>query len=258
MKKFLVSILMLSLTVLVFTEDQVAILCYHTFINNCSGPYNFSTDEFKRHIQELKNLGYCFVSWEQILSNQVKGNSNILITIDDGNRTIKNIYENVLKENNIKPILFIYPNIIGKVFYALKYDELHNFYQQGFTIGAHGYYHLYLTHKFFVENPDGFKKEIFLSKCKLEKRLSTEINVFGYPFGIHPPIAEEYVKKAGYKYAFTVDQGFVKIPLELNSNPYSLPRFLVTHYSWKKILNILKNHIKSPIQAFKRGKYENC
>jgi hypothetical protein len=52
---------------------------------------------------------------------------------------------------------------------------------------------------------DGWmKKEIQLSKKKIEEQLGTRVNALAYPFGVHSDKARQAVKEAGYEAAFTV------------------------------------------------------
>ena len=52
------------------------------------------------------------------------GDRNIMISIDDRNQTVYRAYHDVLKPLHIRPLLAIYPNIIGKRKYALTWEQL--------------------------------------------------------------------------------------------------------------------------------------
>jgi peptidoglycan/xylan/chitin deacetylase (PgdA/CDA1 family) len=60
------------------------------------------------------------------------------------------------------------------------------------------------------------KKEIAGSKLLLEKKLGLPIHWFAYPFGDYNKEAVKWVKQAGYKAAFSTEQG--------ENFPFSIPR----------------------------------
>lgn len=225
---------------LVFASNaEVTVLCYHTFIGKKSIATDFSAAEFKAQMQELKDAGFRFVSFTDILSNRVEGNKNILITIDDGNRTVKNIY-GTCESLGITPVLFIYPAITGRVFYSLTFDEIADFHRRGAEIGGHGYYHLYINEKLYKSDPAGFLKEIRKPKLILEKQFSQPVTWFAYPFGSFSPITIQTLKANGYQYAFSLREDTMKIPFELTNNPYTLPRYLMNRGNARSILERIK------------------
>ncbi|OHD56477.1 MAG: hypothetical protein A2Y33_15225 [Spirochaetes bacterium GWF1_51_8] len=220
---------------------KVFVLCYHTFHNEKKSQYNFTPDEFKQHIESIKALGYHFISMDDFLAGKFDYPLNVMITIDDGNATIKNIYNSVLKKNGIMPVFFIYPNIIGKKDYALKFDELVWFKNDGVSFGAHGYFHEYVNQKLYDLSVQRFKDEIYKAKDVLEQKLSIPIKVYAYPFGLYSPITIQHMIIAGYKYAFTINWGYVQTPID-QTKKYEIPRYLVETSSWKSIYETLKKH----------------
>ena len=130
-------------------KGSVFALCYHSFRGKDKIPTDVSINELKDQLDYLKKNGFRFVSFSQIEKGLVKGQKNILITIDDGNRSIIEANEKVFKPMGIKPLLGIYPNLIGKKDYALNWEELKKLSDEGFDIASHGYYHLPLDDKLY-------------------------------------------------------------------------------------------------------------
>ena len=58
------------------------------------------------------------------MNGRITGTKNVLVTIDDGNRSVYEAFQKVFKPNGIRPLLAIYPNIIDKKKYALTWDQL--------------------------------------------------------------------------------------------------------------------------------------
>ncbi len=222
----------------------VHILCYHSFMGD-KNEYSFSLDELSEHIEYFKSQGFTFVSVRDLLNGRVYGSRNILISIDDGHRTVYEAYRDVLRPNNIKPLLGIYPAIIGKKKYALTWEELRDLANKGCDIASHGFYHSKINQKLFDSNKKGFLKEIVHSKKILEEKLEREVDIFIYPFGIVSDLVIEYVKGAGYRYAFSIHRNSLD-PVELKVIPYELPRYLTSRVSWKGNFNsIIRNAKKS-------------
>ncbi|MGA2142437.1 MAG: polysaccharide deacetylase family protein [Brevinematales bacterium] len=229
----------------VFADGKTIALCYHTFIGLPWDQYDFSPLVFSNQIASMKKLGYRFVSFQEMQSNSLTGNTNILITLDDGNQSVRSIFQNILTMNGIKPVLFIYPAIISRMHYALNYSDLQEYENDGAIIGAHGYYHLFVTEKLFKKDSVSFNREIYKTKDVLGQKLNTNISIFAYPFGACSDITVVNMKKAGYDYAFTIKPGQIKVPLSRNTDPYRLPRYLVTKASWKYIYRVLKNNARA-------------
>ena len=79
-----------------------------------------------------------------------------------------------------------------------RFDIIHllatDLQRAGMTIGSHGWTHPHLT----TAGPRELQQEIVESRQTLERRLGTAITLFAYPFGEHPPAAEEAVRRTGY------------------------------------------------------------
>lgn len=223
-----------------FADGQVFVLCYHTFLGKPGIDTDFSTNQFYEQVQAINSLGYRFVSFDDVANNNVTGKKNVLITIDDGNKSVMNVFDPILMKFGIKPVLFIYPAIIGVMHYAFTYPQLRYTMSEGAEIGGHGYNHLYVTQALYTDDLAAFKREIYRSKSSLETNLGVSIRTYAYPYGAYSPITVQHVRNAGYEYAFTLIEKPMLVPLDRNPNLYELPRYMVTHRSWPYIYNILK------------------
>ncbi len=175
----------------------------------------------------FQSKGFHFVSYSDLLHNKVTGTQNLLLVIDDGNQSVYPAYQEIFKPRHIKPILAIYPSIIGKKTYALTWNQLKELSKDGCDIAAHGYYHQLMNQKFYDKDKKGFLKEIYDSKETLENNLKKKITVFVYPNGVRAEITKKTLKEAGYSYAFTINWGPVLSPLSLNKDRYELPRYMI-------------------------------
>lgn len=216
-----------------YSENRgVYLLCYHAFLEK-KDPYSFSNDQFRDQLQRLKKSGFNFVSFEDVINQRVSGTKNILITIDDGNKSVYQAYYSVMKPMGIKPVLGIYPAIIGRVHYAMNWDEVKRLADDGCYIASHGYHHMYLSTKYHDKEPECFKKEIYYSKKVLEEKLGRKIELMLYPFGVYSDIAIAELKNAGYKYGMSLNQKMSNIPF---SDNFDIPRYMLTKPNQKGLI----------------------
>ncbi len=225
-------------------EASVSVLCYHSFLEKKKmDPYSFTIDELKEQITQLKKEGFRFVSINDVVSGRLSGTRNVLITVDDGNKSVYEAHQKVFRPNGIRPLLGIYPNIIiNKKHYALTWEQLAELANSGCDIAAHGYFHLKVNKKLHDQKPSYFKKEIYLVKKVLEEKLNRKVTVFVYPFGLRDDLTIKTLREAGYRYAFTINNGRIDIPLGGGEKSFELPRYMVTRTSWKYCFNsIMRN-----------------
>ncbi len=232
-------VMMLSFTYL-YSQGKVYVLCYHTFLDKSGVPTDFSVTTFKAQMNKIKNLGFKFVSWKEIESGKVSGNNNVLITIDDGNKTVLKAWNEVLKPMGITPVLFLYPGVLNKAHYAMKYDQVKDLLVQGAELGVHGYYHEYVGQKLYDKNPTDFWREIKTAKSTLEKNIPYTFTLYAYPFGFYDDLTVDSVRKTQYTYAFKLGEVPLTLPLKGGREDFLIPRFLMTKGSWNHVYNLMK------------------
>jgi len=230
-KLLIISILFFTAATPLYSKG-VYILCYHAFLDK-KDPYSFTNDQFKDQLERLKNNGFKFVTFEDIIDDRISGNNNILISIDDGNRSVYQAYFAVMKPMGIKPLLGIYPAIINKKNYAMTWDQVKELSDDGCYIASHGYHHMFLSEKYYKTDPAGFKKEIYISKKILEEKLNKKIETMVYPFGTFSDIAVSELKNAGYKYGVTIVAKMENIPIKDN---FQINRYLMTKPAQKDLI----------------------
>lgn len=224
-------------------SGAVYILLYHSFTGDKTYPTDVSLFELNNHIQTLKNNGFTFVSFNDMMNGNVKGRKNILLMVDDGNRSSYLAYKRILKVNNIKPVYAIYPGIINKQFRAMTWEMVRELSNEGCEIASHGYYHLQLTKELYLKNKRSFEREVYLSKKTIEKNIRKEVWVFTYPYGIFSPFVKNEIKNAGYSFAFTLHWKPVIIPVSMSNDPFMLGRYMLNR-NWKKIYRSIREDLK--------------
>ncbi len=207
--------------------QSVPILCYHKFGPDRTSPLTMPPDIFNQQMKYLKDNGYRVVSPADLLDflkyrRQIPIKS-VLITIDDGYKSIYDIAWPILKKYNFTATVFVYTNYVGISKKALTWDDLRELKSYGFSIGSHTVSHADLTKKNPDEKPDDFyhriTEELLLSKKIIDKELGQDTIGLSFPYGRQNRNVLKLAEAAGYKIAVTVDRGsnpFFTNPLALN------------------------------------------
>jgi peptidoglycan/xylan/chitin deacetylase (PgdA/CDA1 family) len=220
-------------------KASLVVICYHSFIGRPEVSTDFSLDELQHHIEILKKRHYRFVTLESLANSEIRGDRNVLITIDDGHRSTYNAYLKVFKPLHIKPLLAIYTQAIGTRNF-LTWDQVSELSREGWEISSHGYSHLPLTNHRFQNNPDEVLYEILVSKKIIQDKIPKPVRSFIYPYGVYDFSSVEIVKLSGYKYAFGIDRNIITLPLDKSVQPFNLhtlPRYMLTRKNIKKTFN---------------------
>jgi peptidoglycan/xylan/chitin deacetylase (PgdA/CDA1 family) len=224
--------------------DRAFVLCWHTFLGKKNLNTDFSLEELAAQLDALKALGYRFISLEDALFGRIEGSRNLVVTIDDGHRTIAPAYDKVFSARGIKPALLVYPAVIGESPYFLKTEALQSLASAGCLVGSHGFYHLYVTASLYKSDRAAFDKEIFKAKTSVEKMTAVPSYIYAYPFGAFDPITKETVRAAGYEFALAVKPGFVYADSRLNDR-FEIPRTVVLRDGWDALVAFLARNVGS-------------
>ena len=232
-----VNCLFAALILFSFEQPSVNVIGYHAFTGS-GNLYSFSIDELRLQIDFLSDMGYSFVSHDDIIKGNITGSKNILVTVDDGHKSAHKAWRKVFKPRDINPLLAVYPAVIGRTGFALTWEQLLEMADAGCEVASHGYYHLKINRELYDKDPDAFMREIYYSKEVLEKRLGRPVDLFVYPYGIKSDLTVEHLKKAGYDYAYSVSAGSLISPPEADA-AYDLPRYLFTRENSERILAVI-------------------
>ena len=202
-----------------FANDKgILSIMYHRFNENKYPSTNIQMDVFKKHMEIITKKKYNFLNPIDFDKNflKVKMNKKILITIDDG---FSSFYEHAwpyLKKNKIPFILFISTEAVGKNGY-MNWEQIKEIEKENFAfIGNHSHSHEYLLEF----NLDTFKSDILKSIEIFKNNLGYNPIYFSYPFGEFSLEHTLFIKRY-FKYGFGQHSGVI----DINKNPYELPRF---------------------------------
>ncbi len=157
----------------------------------------------------------------ELLASRIPPVNKVGYTFDDGLEDVYSIAYPYLKKKNIPFTVFILTSKLDTPGY-IKTEELIEMSNDPLvTIGAHGTEHRILTQASLDEQ----EEEIITSKHRLERIIGKEVCIFAYSHGQYNVSVIDIVKKAGYKFAFSV-RGRPLNLFELRKR-YELPRYNV-------------------------------
>lgn len=213
---------------------RVSVLGYHDFSETQpETAMRIHTSKFRKQMETLRQLGIAVISFEDFDAwkrgeKQIPEKS-VLLTFDDGWKSVYTDAYPVLKELGYPFTLFLYKNYVDGGGKALTAPMIEEMIKAGATIGSHSVSHPYpLTVKSFrKKGPDAYdaylRVEMGESKRFLESKFSTKVVSYSYPGGFYTDEMLPLGKEFGYTHLFTVLPGKVK-----RSTPdEKLPRYMI-------------------------------
>lgn len=179
---------------------QIPVLMYHKVIKGrqIGNKYEITRDKFKEQMQYLKENGYNAISIED-LKNDLSGYKKpIMITFDDGSETDFTVVFPVIQEYGLKSIHFIPTDYIGRE-RSMNWDQVRQLENEGASIQSHT-----ITHRQLDRLPEEeIKKELILSKDKIEKEMGRIPIALALPMGSRPQRIRQLLEECEYRYLFT-------------------------------------------------------
>jgi peptidoglycan/xylan/chitin deacetylase (PgdA/CDA1 family) len=199
-------------------DDQVSVpvLCYHRFGPKVADSMTVTTKVFEAQLQWLKDHQYTVIPMRTLVNYLLdKGPApppkSVVITVDDGHKTVYNEMLPLVRKYNIPVTLFLYPSCLSNASYAMTYEQLKALQATGlFDMQGHTFWHPNFKKEKKKLKPVEYQKlvdtQLAKSKAVLEKKLGVTVDVLAWPFGIYDDDLEKNAAKAGYVAAFTIDR----------------------------------------------------
>ena len=212
-----ITFLLLASTLLFSSEvKKIPILTYHRFGVEVSDSMTIKTASFASQLEWLKLNGYTVIPLESAyayLHGELKSlpAKPVVITVDDGHKSVYTQMAPLVKKYAIPVTLFIYPSAISNASYAMKWEELKELEATKlFHVESHTYWHPNFKHEKKRLSSEEYAKfvdkQLRGAKEKLEEKMGHEVKYLAWVFGIYDDELLEEAKKAGYKMAFTIDR----------------------------------------------------
>lgn len=193
------------------TNATVVVLGYHQFNSPIPNPYSITSTNFYRQMQFLKDHGWSAISLKDLVLF-LRGKTNlpeksVLITIDDGYRSVYLHAYPILKSFNYPWVFFCYTDFINRGPQSVTWEQLREMQKNGCTVQSHTKTHPKLTQrngKTEAQYETWLKQELAYSKYLLEKKLGTSVYALAYSYGDWDPHVQKRALQYGYQALFTV------------------------------------------------------
>ena len=213
---------------------EVALLCYHRFGPAVADSMTVRTAGFEQQLLWLRDNGYQVIPLRALVDH-LRGQGPapparaVVITADDGHRSVYSDMRPLVERFGIPVTLFIYPSAISNAPYALTWDQLREMTGTGrFDVQSHTYWHPNFDRERKRLSAEAFtafaNSQLRRSKDRLEHEMRSRVDLLAWPFGVIGPDLEEHAAKAGYVAAFSI----VRRRAKQGDDLLAVPRFLMT------------------------------
>jgi peptidoglycan/xylan/chitin deacetylase (PgdA/CDA1 family) len=197
-------------------RQEIPILVYHRFDTTQAGPTTIRTRTFEGQLRWLTEHHYHVVPLRSAIE-ALRGSSStdqpaIVITADDGHRSIYTEMFPMIQRYRLPVTLFIYPSTISNSSYSLTWEQLLTMKGSGLVdVQSHTYWHPNFKRERSRLAPAEYRAfvafQLAHSKDILEKKLGGKNDMLAWPFGIYDAELEEAALRAGYSAAFAFSGG---------------------------------------------------
>jgi peptidoglycan/xylan/chitin deacetylase (PgdA/CDA1 family) len=208
-------------------------LTYHRFGTIACDPFCLSPHDFAKQMRYIARAGLpvSLVQLEAFLNGLGElPHDAVLVTVDDGFRSLLGEALPVLQEYAIPAVAFVSAALIASRRDSmnsapenyLDWDDLELLAKSGVSIQSHGWTHRSLAHL----HPEEARQELSRSRRLLEERLGTPVTALAYPFGTRRDFNSDVATMAaasGYRFGFTSQHG----PIRRGDNSLVLNRVKV-------------------------------
>ena len=193
----------------------VPILCYHQFSENEINKMTVTRSAFEGQMKFLKDEGYRVITLDQLLDFiEFKGDlptKAVVITFDDGWRSMYDIAYPILRQYGYPATLFVYTDLIVGGKKTLSWDLIREMSLNGIDIQGHTKTHSDLTQKAAQESMKDYVERVQLelseSAAVIHHKIGKQVTYLAYPYGETNSLVVAVAKKLGYRGAFTVERG---------------------------------------------------
>lgn len=214
---------------------KIPILCYHRFADKVNDSMTIKTSAFSGQLRWLKADGYTVIPLEDAI-RYLKGEVSklpdkpVVITVDDGHKSVYFEMAPLVKQYGIPVTLFIYPSAISNTKYTMTWEQLRELEATTFfRVESHTYWHPNFKKEKKKLSPAEYlkfvDKQLGGAKQKLEEKMGHEIKYLAWAFGIYDDELEAIAGKTGYIAALTIDRRHASSSDQI----MALPRYLVVN-----------------------------
>jgi len=215
-------------------DVRVPILVYHRFSPVARDSMTIRTQDFEAQLRYIADNGYTVISTRELVDYRLGKASpppahSVVITADDGHRSIYTQMRPIVLRYRVPVTLFIYPSAISNADYAMTWEQLRELQHTGwFDIQSHTYWHPDFRKERQRLSTSEYRRFVAwqLSKARqtIFQKLDRPVDILAWPFGIYDDDLGRQASEEGYVAAFTLERR----PAGASDNLLALPRYLMT------------------------------
>jgi len=213
---------------------RVSILVYHRFAATAGGPTTVRTSVFAEQLAWLAAHRIAVVPLHALIDGLRRGElpydgPMVALTADDGHPSVYSDMYPLIRQYQVPVTLFIYPSAISSAADPLTWEQLAEMTRSGLVdVQSHTYSHpnfrLAARRLGSAAYEDFVRRQLALSKSRLETQLGIRVDLLAWPYGIYDAVLERNAAEAGYVAAFSVERRSVCVGEDL----FALPRYMIT------------------------------
>ncbi|MCX6073242.1 MAG: polysaccharide deacetylase family protein [Campylobacterales bacterium] len=238
----LLLLILLFFGTFVYSAASIPILCYHRFGIEVKDSMTIKIQTFKSQLEWLRMNGYTVISLDTA-ARYIKGEvqsipfKSIVITVDDGHKSVYIDMLPLIIKYKFPITLFIYPSAISNATYAMTWEQLRQLEETKlFQVESHTYWHPNFKKEKQKLSAEEYEKfvtiQLVKSKSVLEKKMGHSITYLAWSFGIYDDDLLKKAQSVGYEMAFSIDHKNAKSMEPMMAQPrymiiegYDLKRF---------------------------------
>jgi peptidoglycan/xylan/chitin deacetylase (PgdA/CDA1 family) len=215
-------------------EAGIPILVYHRFGPVVADSMTVTTVVFEQQLGWLREHDYQIVPLRTVV-DAVHGNGKrevsraVVITVDDGHRSVYTELFPLIRRYRFPVTLFIYPSAISNASYAMTWEQIAEMARTGLVdIQSHTFWHPNFRREKARLGPAEYKAfvvaQLLRSKKVITEHVKNEVDMLSWPFGIYDPELEQIARDTGYVAAVTLERH----PAFPKTDLLALPRYLMS------------------------------
>jgi peptidoglycan/xylan/chitin deacetylase (PgdA/CDA1 family) len=194
---------------------QVPILVYHRFGPVVADSMTVRTSTFRSQLQYLEEHEYHAIPLRLLIAHfrdsATLPSRPIVITVDDGHRSVVTEMLPLVREHGTPVTLFIYPSAISNASYAMTWEQLATLAGSGlFAIQSHTFWHP----RFDLEKqrlaPADYREFVTMQlvrpRSAIKERLGVNADLISWPFGITDDELLQMAAECGYVAGVTLGE----------------------------------------------------
>tara|TARA_B100000989_G_scaffold36205_1_gene23000 strand:+ start:10089 stop:11102 length:1014 start_codon:yes stop_codon:yes gene_type:complete len=227
MKSLLIVIIILLSSISFSKENSAVVLMYHRFGQPEHPSTNINKELFAKQMNYLKENKFNVLPLSNLIdifeNNKPIPKKAVLITIDDG---FKSVYTNafsILKELNFPFSVFVSTKYVSNSHNSdfMSWDMLKELINNKGEIFNHSHDHKSLLNLSIKDARHTIEK----TQVELKNNLGVVPTIFSYPYGEYSEEKKNLIKEMGFKLAFSQDSG----PISIMHDQFSLQRFPINN-----------------------------